>query len=122
MIEYVELPEFKKDFNRLKKRFRTLPDDFEIAKKAAIDLFHIRGINNLSTFEMPYYSGVLSVYKLKKFACHYLKGRGVRSGIRVIYSWNEDRKVATFIEMYFKGDKVNEDRVRIKQYLKSLVA
>jgi mRNA-degrading endonuclease RelE of RelBE toxin-antitoxin system len=120
MIEYVELPEFRKDFNRLRKRFRTLPGDFELAKKAAVELFHIRGINNLSTFEMPTYRGVVPVYKLKKFACRALKGRGVKSGLRVIYAWNEATNVVTFIEMYFKGDKANEDRARIKQYLKSL--
>ena len=49
----------------------------------------------------------------KKFACKALKGRGVQSGIRVIYAYfvKEDR--VEFIEIYFKGDKASEDRHRI---------
>jgi hypothetical protein len=120
MIEYVELSEFTSDFNRLKKKYRSLPEDFEMAKKAALELFHIRKIDNQSTFEMPNYGGLLPVFKLKKFACKALKGRGARSGIRVTYAWNESTKAITFIEMYLKGDKANEDRARIRQYLKSV--
>ena len=38
-----------------------------------------------------------------------LKGRGAASGIRVIFVWEESKRQVTFIEMYFKGDKENED-------------
>ncbi|MBF0433525.1 MAG: hypothetical protein HQK83_19765 [Fibrobacteria bacterium] len=122
MIKYVELPEFVKDFNRLKKKFRSLPEDFIMSKKAALELFHVLEINNQSTFEMPSYRGVVPVFKLKKFACRALKGRGARSGIRVTYAWDKKNGTITFIETYFKGTKVNEDRVRINKYLHSLLS
>ena len=46
-----------------------------------------------------------------------LKGRGVQSGIRVIYAYYVLTNTVDFIEMYFKGESENEDRERIKQYL-----
>ena len=56
---------------------------------------------------------VPKIYKARKFACRSLKGRGVDSGIRVIYAYWEDKDRIEFVEIYFKGDKKNEDRDRI---------
>ena len=47
-----------------------------------------------------------------------LKGKGVNSGIRVIYAYfNEEDKIV-FIEIYYKGDKENEDKERIVEFFK----
>jgi hypothetical protein len=119
-MEYLELPEFSKEFKRLKKKFITLDDDFEMAKKAAIELFHLRGINNQSTFEIPGLNGIWPVFKLKKFACQSLKGKGVQSGIPMIYAWNKVESKIIWIEVYYKGEKEIEDKSRIKAYLKSI--
>ena len=56
---------------------------------------------------------VLFIIKARLF-CRYLKG----SSVRVIYSYAEEAQRIEFIEIYHKGDKENEDRKRIKQYLK----
>ena len=53
------------------------------------------------------------VIKVKKIACKALKGRGVNSGLRLIYAWFEKEQQITFIELYHKNEKENEDRVRI---------
>lgn len=117
MIKYEETSEFKKDFKKLVKRFISLPGDLDIIKKAVIELRHIHNINNLGTFEMTGFSSEeLSFWKIKKFACRSLKGRGVKSGLRVIYSWHKDTNKIVFIEIYFKGDKESEDRDRIMKY------
>ena len=47
-----------------------------------------------------------------------LKGRGAASGIRVIFVWEEELRKITFIEMYFKADQENEDRVRLTKFIK----
>lgn len=115
MIEYEESDEFKKDLKKLAKRFISLPEDLQTVKKAVIELCHLKNINNLSTFEMPgFCTEDISFWKIKKFACKSLKGRGAKSGIRVIYSWCEVPSKVVFIEIYFKGDKENEDRKRLK--------
>lgn len=117
MIEYEESDEFKKDLKKLIKRFPSLPEDLATVKKAVIELKHLKNINNLSTFEIPGFSTKEGgFWKIKKFACKSLKGRGVKSGIRVIYRWCDISSKVVFIEIYFKGDKENEDRERFKKF------
>jgi len=53
------------------------------------------------------------IFKAKKIACRSLKGKGVKSGIRVIYAYFESDDRIELIEIYYKGDKENEDRERI---------
>lgn len=118
-IEYRETPEFKRDFKRLVKKFRTLEGDFALAKKAAIELYHVLGINNNAVFPIPGFSrGQVQIFKLKKFACRSLFGKGIRSGLRIIYAFDSSAYKVDFIEIYYKGEKENEDSARIKAYLR----
>lgn len=118
MIKYKELDKFKKDFKRLIKKFPSLSEDLATVKKAVIELRHLKNINNLATFEIPGFStNEASFWKIKKFACKSLKGRGVQSGVRVIYCWREIFSEVVFIEIYFKSEKENEDRERIKSFM-----
>jgi len=119
-IEYRELPEFSKEFKKLQKKFKTLTDDFQTVKKAAIQIYHLNSINNQSTFEIPSLKSPIPIFKLKKFACQSLKGKGAKSGLRVTYSWNAEPSQIVFIEIYYKGDKANEDRARIRSYIRSI--
>lgn len=119
-VEYEETAEFRKDFKKLRRRFKSLAEDLNLAKKATIELHHIHRIDNQSVFPIPNFcSEELLVYKIKKFACRSLKGKGVRSGIRVIYAFFPKQKKVVFIEIYFKGDRAVEDRHRIRNFLKS---
>jgi hypothetical protein len=120
-INYGETPEFQKDFKRLLRKFRSLEDDLELAKIAAIEFFHIQKINNLSVFPIQgFCTNEVQICKIKKFACRALKGRGSKSGIRVIYAFYRQSCKVDFIEIYFKGEKENENRERIKGYINSL--
>ena len=119
-INYGETPEFQKDFKKLLKKFKSLEDDLELVKIAAIELFHIQKVNNLSVFPIQgFCTTEIQICKIKKFACKSLKGRGSKSGIRVIYAFHCQNCKVEFIEIYFKGEKENEDRERIKDYLKN---
>jgi len=121
MISYEQTKEFQKDFKKLLKKYRSLEEDLELVKRAAIELFHLQKINNLSVFPIPgFCSEEILVCKIKKFACRALKGRGSKSGIRVIYAFHIKSFRVSFIEIYFKGDQENEDQERIKQYLNNL--
>lgn len=121
-ITYKSTSGFDKDLKRLLKKFRTLEDDIEVAKKNAIELFHSMNIDNNSVEPIPNFcSDELKVCKIKKFACKALKGRGVQSGIRVIYAYHTLTNTVDFIEMYFKGESENEDKERIKKYLADIV-
>jgi len=118
-IEYRETEEFKKDLKKLTKRFPSLPDDIATAKKNAIELYHLLNIDNQSVFQInALHTAELEIYKLKKFACKSLKGKGVHSGIRLIYAYGPGSLLVHMIEIYYKGDRENEDRERIKRFLK----
>ncbi len=128
-INYKITQEFEKDFKRLLKKLRSLEEDFEFAKIATIEPYHIGVLHNgvlekkdaHSIFPIPNFcTEELKICKLKKFACKALKGRGVKSGIRIIYAYYVFTNTVDFIEMYFKGESENEDKERIKQYLASV--
>lgn len=120
-IRYIETSLFKKDLKKLLKRFRTLEEDLIVAKRDAIELFHIKNLDNRSIIPIiGFCSEEIKIYKIKKFACKSIKNRGAMSGIRVIYALKEKELVIDFIEIYFKGDKENEDKERIKLYLRNI--
>ena len=113
------LPEFEKDTKRLLKRFKTIEDDQEIFIEKQLFLYHKLKVDNRGIFQitgLPVENP--KVYKAKKFACKSLKGKGVQSGIRVIYAYQEEKDKIVLIEIYFKGDKANEDKERILKYLR----
>jgi hypothetical protein len=113
------VPEFEKDMKRL-KRFSSLEEDLRMFIKVALNAFHKQNIDSKAIFHISDL-GIHSpkIYKARKFACKALKGKGVQSGIRVIYAYREEDDWIEFIEIYYKGDKKNEDRERIlKKYKK----
>ncbi len=71
-----------------------------------------KGIVEISGLDIEY----PPIYKARKFTCRSLKGTGSRSGIRIIYAYFDKEDKIEFIEIYFKGDKENEDRERIVKH------
>ena len=107
-------PEFEKDFKKLLRRFASLEEDLQIFIKVAMNAFHKQNIDSRAILHISEI-GIHSpkIYKAKKFACKALKGKGVQSGIRVVYAYHEEEDRIEFIEIYYKGDKASEDRARI---------
>ena len=117
--EVVELPEFKKDLKRLLKRFPTIEDDLQNFISAQLVPFHKLGMDNGGIFRLTDLGfDNPPVFKAKKFACRSLKGKGVMSGIRIIYAFRPDLDQIELVEIYFKGIKENEDRSRLRSCLK----
>ena len=112
------VPDFEKDLKKL-KRFSSLEEDLRMFIKVALNAFHKQNIDSRAIFHISDL-GIRSpkIYKAKKFACKALKGKGAQSGIRVIYAYHEEEGWIEFIEIYYKGDKENEDRGRILRYYK----
>jgi len=109
-MEFDTLPEFDKDLKLLLKRYRTLKED----------LGEIKTILKKKPDERAPFSFRIAdlgletcIIKVKKIACKALKGRGVNSGLRLVYAWFEKEQKISFIELYHKNDKENEDRERI---------
>ena len=113
-MNFDELPEFKKERKRFTRKYKSLPDDLRNFRNfiSIIPLGNSKHFNTITETE----SG-LKIIKARLF-CRYLKG----SSLRIIYSYIKikEKEKVDFIEIYFKGEKENEDRERIKRYLKFL--
>ncbi|MFH1958996.1 MAG: hypothetical protein ABIJ22_01565 [Patescibacteria group bacterium] len=120
-ISYEETTEFSRDLKKLSKKFPLLKSDLETVKKNAIELSHIKKLDNKSVFEINGIGNTdkLKFYKVKKFACRNLKGRGVRSGMRLIYALFPLKGRVVFLEIYFKAKQENEKTQRIFAFIQS---
>lgn len=113
-------PEFERDLKALKKKYRSLDEDIATLIRSglhpfhhlALDTGHIEKMTEVQTSES------MAMFKVVRMACKALKGTGSRSGMRVIYGYEAARDQVVLVELYFKGDKENEDRERIRAFLK----
>lgn len=108
MMKFKELPEFEKEFKKLRKKYKSLPSDLKLFKEVLtkIPLGNSKHFSTISKNE--------DLYIIKaRFFCKYLKG----SSLRIVYGYFKKEKMIQFIEIYYKGDKEREDLERIKKYL-----
>ena len=107
-MKFNETEEFSKDFKRLSKKYKSLPDDLLEFKKVITSLplgsgKHFVILRNLEQ---------VKIIKAR-FFCKYLRG----ASLRITYAYREPVKTIDFIELYFKGEQQNEDKNRIKHFL-----
>ena len=127
-MEFDEFQEFKKDLKKLSKRYKSLPEDLETIKK----------VLKVNPKARPPFSfnidglGIKDcVIKVKKIACKSLKGKGVNTGLRLVYAhFHKDleeckddgvimyKEKIIFVELYHKNDKAKENKERILKYFK----
>ena len=121
MINFEKTEKFERDFKKLHKKLPSLPDDFEILKQYEITLFHLKKIDRRGIVQVQGVGNTekLQFYKVKKFACKSLKGRGANTGLRVIYAFFPEEQKVVFLEIYYKAKQENEDRQRIINFIKS---
>jgi hypothetical protein len=114
-MNFKSTTEFQKDLKRLSKKFRSLDGDLVEFKKVLNEA--PLGIGK--HFNVITKTDYLYIVKAR-FFCKSLK----KKDLRIVYAYIENHQIIEmlgidFIEIYFKGDKENEDRERIKEYLKS---
>ena len=109
-MTFDELSEFKKDLKTLLKKYRTLNDDLDVVKR----------VLEVTPDERPPFSFRIDnlgletcIIKVKKMACKAIKGKGVNSGMRLIYAHFPNEQKITFIELFHKNEKESEDKQRI---------
>ena len=111
---------FEKQLKRLIKKFRSLEEDLLVVEKNTIKLLHESRIDNNSIEHVPNLKHEeIEIYKIKKFACKSLKGKGVRSGIRIVYARSIKTGSIEYLEIYYKEkDNTDMDYDFVKSYLK----
>ena len=108
-MNFDEIPEFQKDCKRLGKKYLSLSGDLQEFRNVVT----VVPLGNSKHFNVIVQTDILYIIKARLF-CRYLKG----SSLRVVYAYFEQRQRIEFIEVYFKGDRENENHDRIKKYLK----
>jgi len=112
MNKFSCLPEFDKELKRLSKKYPSLINDIEDIKPVL--LASPTGIGK--NFTIINITKGVKIVKVR-VQCESLRSRA----IRLIYACHEEKIEFIFIELYFKGEKANEDKNRVSQYLKSVV-
>lgn len=114
-MTFEEIDPFKKDLKKLIKKYRSLDDDLRIVKK--ILQFHSRDRPPFS-FRLDNLGIETCILKVKKIASKSIPGKGVNSGLRLVYGHFEEAEKIVFIEIYHKSVKAREDRQRIIDHFK----
>ena len=109
-MNFKEINEFSREFKKLLKKYKTLKQDLDNFKKSVLAVDFLKNKN----FDDIYSDERMKIIKAR-FFCRYLRGKT----LRIIYSLCEEKEEIEFVEIYFKGNKANEDRERIKQYIES---
>ena len=109
-IKFETIPEFDKDLKKFLKKYKSLNSDLDDLRK---DLNDEPDAEPPFSFRIDNLSIETCIIKVKKIACDILKGRGVNSGLRLIYAYYESEAKIVFVELYHKNLKENEDKQRI---------
>ena len=109
MNHFNRLPEFNKEFQKLSKKYPSLDGDLSNLE----DVLNIFPTGSGKNFTIIHSSAEVKIVKTR-LACKSLRGRS----IRIIYAYHQNTLTFIYIEIYFKGERENEDRERIKRYLK----
>jgi mRNA-degrading endonuclease RelE of RelBE toxin-antitoxin system len=112
---FEELEEYKKDLKKLLKKYPSLEEDMDVLKKV---LRLEPGERVPFSFRIEGLGIETCIIKVKKIACKSLKGRGVSSGLRLIYAWFDFEERIVLVELYHKSYQENEDRGRILRHFK----
>lgn len=110
------VPEFESEFKRLKKKYRTLDDDLDVLKEVLTK--YPEGYSP-HTIRVPTTGVETPIFKVKHFRCRAIKGKGSRSGIRIIYAFLPEEQKIIFCEIYSHSESRKDyDRKRIQKYFR----
>ncbi len=100
-MDFVETGVFAREFKRLRKKYKTLDEDFDVLQ--SIIRRYPNGNNSQHWNLLTEDSGCV-VLKMRMM-CRSLRG----ASLRVVYLYDEQKCYVQFIEIYYKGNKDRED-------------
>ena len=117
-MEFRQSQKFSKELKRFSKKYRSLQSDLVKLQDVLRVLPRGNGEKHWNRLHASD-DGCIVIFKVR-LSCASLKGQSL---FRVIYAHDTKNKeviLIDFIELYYKGEKANEDRSLIKEYLDSL--
>lgn len=112
MSHFNSTPEFDKDFKKLSQKYPSLKQDLDNLEEVLCVLPTGSGKN----FTIIHHSEKVKLVKTR-LACKSLRDRSMR----IIYAYHDSTVTFVYIELYFKGDKANENKERVSQYLNDII-
>lgn len=100
----------EKEFERLTRKFRTLPKDLERFQQ----IITLDATGSSQHRVVLHEDEDICIVKAR-LMCQALR----KNSLRIIYAYHRDTVSIVWIELYHKADKENEDRERVRQYLKN---
>ena len=110
-MNFSETDGFSKNFKRLSKKYKSLPDDLLEFKKIVTKL----PLGGGKHFVILHIQEKVKIVKAR-FFCRYLRG----ASLRIVYAHRENEAIIDFIELYFKSEQVNETKSLINNFLREL--
>jgi len=108
-MNFSETNKFSKDFKRLSKKYKSLPDDLLEFKRIVSEIPFGSGKH----FVVLHENEEVKILKARLF-CKYLRG----ASLRITYVYVEASTTINFIELYFKGEQANENKALINEFLR----
>lgn len=109
-ITIIRGKKFQKEFEKLQKKYRSLPDDLDLALQFIQETPFGDDSKHWSILKQEKEKAILK----KRMMCRAVRG----SQFRLIYYYDGEVLKLECIEIYFKGNKENEDRKRIEEIWK----
>ncbi len=115
-MNFDETPEFKREFKKLSKKYKSLLKDLKdfMSAVSTKPLGPRKSLSILAKQDLRSGEGKLHIAKAH-FFCGYLKSN---HKLRIVYAYFEQEQKIEFIEIYFKGSQSNHNIKRINDYLK----
>ncbi|RLC35565.1 hypothetical protein DRH14_00655 [Candidatus Shapirobacteria bacterium] len=114
-MEFELEEKFKKEFKKLFKRYRSLDKDFVFFQQLIVKLLDTITVRSANHHAILYRDQENNLFIFKsRLQCRTLR----RNSLRLIYVYKKDEQKIRFIQIYFKGDRQNEDVARWKKFKK----
>lgn len=122
MIRFDRTPEFEKDLKKLSKKWRSLPNDIELAKKVITVLYEPQKEISLDGLRQQFFSSnkntILEESETYEVVKMRLRCKDLRTDAvtRITFIWIKTDSKVLLIELFSKNDKAREDIYRIAKY------
>ena len=108
MSHFKRTPQFEKDLKKLSKKYPSLSNDIADFEQ----ILRVFPTGNGKNFTILHHSEQVKLVK-SRLTCTSSRDKSMR----IIYAYHSEGIEFVYLELYFKGDKENEDRGRIEEYL-----
>ncbi|HEV7951759.1 MAG TPA: hypothetical protein VGO98_00060 [Candidatus Saccharimonadales bacterium] len=125
-MNFSSTPEFDKELKTLKKKWRSLPDDIDLVKKALPLLYKLQDDESGVELQLrrdQFFNNKRAAILQSTDGKEVVKMRldcaslGNKDAARLVFICIKSEDTITFTELYSKSDKNREDTARIKKYI-----